>query len=201
MRADEFVVVAVDQRVDVVAEDAARDVVEFAPVKEAVVEGLGRLQRAGLEVENQDVVAHGLLVARVSRQGERGQVEVLADEGEAGLGGGDLERLVELADDVVDAELGSAFAGDGPAGRGLVSTQGVWAGAQGGEDTHLDVGGALGQPGHVRRALPGQEAEDEDQHEAGGDGKAKQGPPRTGRGQHRVGEATGGGRGTVGGGR
>lgn len=94
----EFVVVAVDLGVGVVGEDAAGHVVDVAPVVLALLEHLSALERAGVEVEDQDVAAHLLGVARVFGEHDLGAIG-LADEG---LGGRDLERLVENAQDIVD---------------------------------------------------------------------------------------------------
>lgn len=95
---DELVVVAVDGGVCVVVEDAARDVVDVTPVVFALAEGLGRLQVACLEVEDEDLAAERLLVARV-----RGQLDVaaigLADEW---LGRRGQQRGKEGAQDVID---------------------------------------------------------------------------------------------------
>jgi len=113
--ADELVVVAVDQRVDVVAEDAAGHMVELAPVEDAVVEVCRRLQGAGFQIQNQNVPAHPAVVLCLLGQLQRRQVEVLVNEGEGGFVGGDLEGLVELTDDVDDAN-GSTVVGHGPVG-------------------------------------------------------------------------------------
>jgi hypothetical protein len=56
-RVDKLVVVAVDQRVRVVVEDAARDVVDVAPVVLAAFKVCRRLKRARLEVKYQHVAA------------------------------------------------------------------------------------------------------------------------------------------------
>lgn len=78
VRADKFVVIAVYDGVDVVTEDTARDVIQLAPVEDTVVEVFGRLERARLQIENQDVLAQVLRVSRFRGQGQRGEVEVVA---------------------------------------------------------------------------------------------------------------------------
>jgi hypothetical protein len=97
-RLDELVVVAVDDRVRVVVEDAAGYVVNIAPVVLALLEVGRRLQRARLEIQHQDLAAQRLLVARVRRQLEVAAVG-LADEGLSRRG---LQGRIEGADDFVD---------------------------------------------------------------------------------------------------
>ena len=97
-RVHEFVVVAVDLGVGVVGEDAARHVIDVAPLVLALLEHLGALERARVQIEDQDVAAHLLGVARVFGQHDLGAIG-LANEG---LGGRDFERLVEDAQDIVD---------------------------------------------------------------------------------------------------
>lgn len=97
-RVHEFVVVAVDLGVGVMGEDAAGHVIDVAPVVLALLEHLGALERAGVEIENEDVTAHLLGVARVFGKHDLGAIG-LADEG---LRGRDFKRLVENAQDVVD---------------------------------------------------------------------------------------------------
>jgi hypothetical protein len=72
-RLNKFVVVAVDGGIGVVVEDATRHMVDVAPVVFALLEIFGRLERPRLEVQNQDLTAQWLLVARV-----RGQFDVAA---------------------------------------------------------------------------------------------------------------------------
>jgi hypothetical protein len=105
---DELVVVAVGHGVGVVAEDAARDVLEVAPVELALFKDGSRGERAGFEVEDEDVAAHVLGVAGVGGQGDFCAVG-LADEG---LGGRDLDGVVQHADDI--AEGGGFGVADGP---------------------------------------------------------------------------------------
>jgi hypothetical protein len=96
---NEFVVVAVCHGVGVVAEDAARDVLEVAPVELALFKRGRRGERAGFEVEDEDVAAHVLGVAWVGRQGDFGAVG-LADER---LGRRNLDGVVEHADEVAQS--------------------------------------------------------------------------------------------------
>lgn len=99
---DELVVVAVDERIRVVVEDAGGNVIDVAPVVLALLKVLGRLERPGLEVEDQNVAAQRLLVARV-----RGQLDVaaigLADKR---FGGRGPQVVVEQADNLVDGRVG-----------------------------------------------------------------------------------------------
>lgn len=116
VRVDEFVVVAMDQRVDVVAEDTAGNMVELAPVVDTAVEILGRLERARFQIQDQNILAQLLLVARLRGQRKRGQIEIIGDEGEVWLVGRDRKWLVQLMDDVLNAEFLIAFARHSPAG-------------------------------------------------------------------------------------
>jgi hypothetical protein len=91
-----LVVVAVDKGIGVVVEDAAGNVIDVAPVVFALFKVFGRLQRARLEVQDQDLTAQVLLVARVRRQLDVAAVG-FADEG---LGRRRLEGRVEYSNNL-----------------------------------------------------------------------------------------------------
>jgi hypothetical protein len=67
-RLNKLVIVTVDEGVCVMVEDAARDMVDVTPVVIALLKVFGRLKRACLEVQDQNLIAQVLLVARVRRQ-------------------------------------------------------------------------------------------------------------------------------------
>jgi hypothetical protein len=98
VRVYKFVVVAVYQGVCVVVEDAARDVVDLAPVVFAVLEGLGGLQRPRIQIQNQHILTQILVVACVLRQ--RVFYSILVDE--FVLIDANFERCEERPDDVFD---------------------------------------------------------------------------------------------------
>lgn len=99
---DKLVVVAVGQGIGIVVEDAAGDVVELLPVELALFKVLCGGQRAGFQVEDQDVLAELLLVARLGGQEQLGEVVALVDVGEGRLGRSDGQGRVEERDDVGD---------------------------------------------------------------------------------------------------
>jgi hypothetical protein len=93
-----LVVVAVDECIGVVVEDATRNVVDVAPVVLAPVEFFSRLEWPGLEIQDQDVAAERLLVARVRRQGDVAAIRFANER----LGWRYLEVLVQQPDDFAD---------------------------------------------------------------------------------------------------
>jgi hypothetical protein len=118
VRADEFVVVAVDLGVGVMAEDAAGDVVQFGPVEFAVSVLFCGLEGPRFEIEDEDVFGQVFGVARLCRQAERGLVlGVFVVKGKCSIGGGDLHGRKEEAEYIVDggggslARVGSALVG------------------------------------------------------------------------------------------
>jgi hypothetical protein len=97
-RLNKFVVVAMDGGIGIVVEDAARHMVDVAPVVFALLEIFGRLERPRLEVQNQNLTAERLLVAWV-----RGQLDVAAiGLANIRLGGRGDQGRIEGAQDVVD---------------------------------------------------------------------------------------------------
>jgi hypothetical protein len=175
-RLDELVVVAVDDSVRVVVENAARHVVDVAPVILALLEVGGRLQRARLEVQHQDLAAQRLLVARVRRQLEVAAIG-LANEG---LGRGGLQGRIESADDVVDGR-GRLFRVNGAVDAVSANSggcSGSSAPVPGQPSAHFNVRfrhvWRIGAKGHVRGTLPSHDAENEDNDGAGAHGERKQ---------------------------
>lgn len=102
VRVDEFVVVAVDEGVGVVVEDSSRHVVDVAPVVIALFVVLGRLERAGLEIEDQDFAAQLLGVLRVRRQVDVAAIW-FADVGRSRL---KLQVVVEEAQHFANGNVG-----------------------------------------------------------------------------------------------
>jgi hypothetical protein len=166
---DKLVVVAVDEGVGVVVEDAAGYVVDVAPVVIAIPELLARLQRARLQIQNQDIAAHFLLVARVRWQLDVATVR-FADEG---LGRRCLQVLVEQPDDLADGHVCVAVR----CGTELllaVLSDATWddgcrvAPSQlrpDGTNIRINMRLLAMRESHLRRSLPSHEAKDEDQHE------------------------------------
>ena len=113
---DELVVVTVDEGVRVVIEDTAGNVVDFSPVVLALAVRLGRGERPCFQIQNQDVAAHGLFVARVRRQCDVAAIW-LADKR---LRGRRLEILVQQADHITDGHIGLRI------GCGPVATSVSW---------------------------------------------------------------------------
>ena len=91
--------------IQVVAEDAPRDVTNVAPMVLALFEGLGRFERPGLQVQDQDLLAQFLVVARLLRQLVLDAIVI----SELALVDADLGRLEEDTENVQDGGEGVVF--------------------------------------------------------------------------------------------
>ncbi len=102
MRANKFVIVAMDESVGIVIEDASGHMVHIIPVIFVLFVCFGRLKRSGLQVKNQDVCTHFLLVARVRGQSNMAAIGFAKEE----FGRGDAQRLKEQTENVVCGRVG-----------------------------------------------------------------------------------------------
>ena len=102
VRANKFVIVAMDESVGIVIEDASGHMVHIVPVIFVLFVCLGRFKRPRLQIQNQDVGAQLLLVARVRGQGNVAAIGFAKKR----FGRGDAQRVEEQAEDVVRGRVG-----------------------------------------------------------------------------------------------